>query len=307
MTSQPGPPQSIAIAFCSDSLMEVPLHVAAFSLLRNLSPGVKPNFYMLLTGFSATMRDQLRRSLDHLGRDYNLTFLREDSVASKFQGFHSLLGSHAPYHRLLLPDLIDEPRFLYLDSDTLTLIDVSPLFEIDMGSYAAGFVVDGVVKYALEGRFFQSLGKDPDGPAFNSGVILMQRKEWIEQDCWPRIKAFCERYSDQLLAADQTALNALMAENCYHLPPEFNKKLFPKRSTRIGDAPGIYHFVGSPKPWDMLGRTTLSYSTRWFDELARTPLPKVKKQLWRSRGYWQRLPHLLGSYRRLIKDAMARS
>jgi lipopolysaccharide biosynthesis glycosyltransferase len=285
--------------------MEVPLHVAAHSLLRNLAPGVKPNFYMLLTGFSAAGRDLLRCTLDHLDRDYSLSFLPEESVASQFQGFHTLLGSHAPYHRLLLPDLIDEPRFLYLDSDTLTLIDVSPLFAMDMGSYAAGFVVDGTVKYALESRFFQSLGKDPDGPAFNSGVILMQREQWIQQDCWPRIRAFCERYSDQLLAADQTALNALMAENCFHLPPQFNTKLFPKRSTRIGDTPGIFHFVGSPKPWDMLGRATLPYSVQWFDELDRTPLPASKKQLWRSKGYWQRLPRLLGSYRRLIKSALA--
>lgn len=281
--------------------------MAAFSVLRNLAPGVKPNFYMLLTGFSATMRDLLRRTLDHLGRDYSLTFLSEKSAEDQFSGFHSLLGSHAPYHRLLLPDLIDEPRFLYIDSDTLALIDVSPLFAMDMGSFPAGFVVDGKVKHVLEHRFFLSPGKAPEGPAFNSGVILMQRQEWMAQDCWPRIKAFCERYSDQLLAADQTALNAILAEDCFHLPPEFNVKLFPKRSSRIDEKPGIYHFVGSPKPWDLLGRTMLRHSTPWFNELERTPLPNAKKQLWRSKGYWERLPHLIGSYRRLMKDALKRS
>lgn len=300
-------PQSIAIAFCSDAFMEVPLHVAAFSLLRNLSAGVTPHFYMLLTGFSRDMQDLLRRTLDHLDRDYSLVFLPEESVANRFQGFHTLLGSHAPYYRLVLPDLIDEPRFLYIDSDTLTRIDVSPLFELDLGSYAAGFVVDGTVKNALESRFFQSLGKNPDGPAFNSGVILTQRKQWLEQDCWNRIKAFCEQYSNQLLAADQTVLNALMAENCYHLPVEYNIKLFPKRTSKIGDKAGIYHFVGSPKPWDLLGRTMLPYSSPWFDELARTALPPAKKHLWRSKGYWQRLPHLLGSYQRLVKNALRRS
>jgi lipopolysaccharide biosynthesis glycosyltransferase len=299
-------PRPVAVAFCADSLMEVPLHVAAFSLLRNLSVGVEPHFYMLLTGFTPAMENLLRRTLDGLGRPYRLTFLSDEKTRI-FSTFRALLGNYATYYRLLLPDLIDEPDFLYVDSDTLVLIDVAPLFAADMGPYAAGFVVDGHVKHILENKFFISLGRDPDGPAFNAGVMLVQRSQWKEQDLWNRVKAFCEQYSDKLLTADQTVLNALLAENCYHLPPQYNIKVYPKRSTPTRRDPGLYHFVGAPKPWDLMGRTMLPCGAPWFEELARTPLPQAKKQLWRSGGSWRRLPHLLGSYKRLVTSTLTRA
>lgn len=286
--------------------MEVPLHVAASSLLRHLSPATAPHFYMLLTGFTGEMQSLLRRTLDSLGRPYQLTFLSNERTKI-FETFRALLGNYATYYRLLLPDLIEEPVFLYVDTDTLPCIDVAPLFDADMGSYATGFVVDGKVKYTLENKFFVSLGKDLEGPAFNAGVMLVQRRQWYEQDCWNRIKAFCEQYSNELQTADQTVLNALMADHCYHMPPEFNVKVYPRRTSTIPQTPGLYHFIGAPKPWDLLGRSMLPYSARWFEELDRTSLPPAKKQLWRSAGYWQRIPHLFGSYKRLLQNALGKS
>jgi lipopolysaccharide biosynthesis glycosyltransferase len=283
--------------------MEVPLHVAAYSLFRNLSPGLEPHFYMLLTGFTPAMENLLRLTLDSLDRPYRLTFL-SDEKTKIFSTFKALLGNYATYYRLLLPDLIEEPVFLYVDSDTLVSIDVAPLFAADMGPYAAGFVVDGKVKNILEYKFFVSLGRDPESPAFNAGVMLVQRSQWKEQDLWNRVKAFCETYSENLQTADQTVLNALLAENCYHLPPHYNVKVYPRRSSVVGKEPGLYHFVGAPKPWDLLGRTALPHSAHWYAELDRIPLPSSKKQLWRSRGYWERLPHLLGSYKRLIQNSI---
>jgi lipopolysaccharide biosynthesis glycosyltransferase len=300
-----GTGQTVAVAFCSDDLMEVPLHVAASALLRHLAAGVEPRFYMLLTGFSGSMQESLRRTLDSVGRPYRITFLSSDLTRS-FAGFRPLLGNYAPYYRLLLADLIEEPVFLYIDSDTLPGIDVSPLFRCEMGQFPAGFVVDGKVRMTLEHRLFESLGRDPEGPAFNSGVMLVQREQWIAQGCWPRLRQFCEQYSDQLLTADQTALNAILAEECYHLPPEYNVKLYPGRKPGLDDEPSLYHFLGAPKPWDFMGRTLLPCSGKWFDELKRIPLPATKKLLWLNGAYWKRAPRMLGGYRRLLKAALGR-
>jgi lipopolysaccharide biosynthesis glycosyltransferase len=57
-----------------------------------------------------------------------------------------------------LPDFITEERFLYIDTDTVTTIDVSSLFQLDMNGYPVGFVGGGTVKWALEKAFFISLG-----------------------------------------------------------------------------------------------------------------------------------------------------
>lgn len=281
--------------------MEIPLHVATFALLRNLSDRVAPHFYLMLTGFTPAMKDRLSKTLDSLNRPYRITYL-SDSNTDLFRSFRGLMGNHVTYHRLLLPDMIEEPVYLYVDADTLPLVDVAPLFRINLGSCATGFVVSGKVEYALEREFFLSLGMPLDLPVFNAGVMMVQRAEWKSQNCWERVKAFCEKYADRLYAADQTALNALFAKECYRLPPEFNVGVYPVRKSRIGGEPGLYHFIGSPKPWDFLGKYLLSTSQLWFEELERTPLQWTQKRMWLSQGYWKRLPRLASGYRRLLKS-----
>lgn len=293
----------VAVAFCCDPIMATPLHVAMSTLFRNLSQKTTPHFYVYVTDFTTKMKENLRRTLDSQQKPYLLSFL-EKYDEKIFTSFRSLLGNYTTYYRLLLPDLIEEPIFLYVDTDTLPQIDVAPLFEADMGQYATGFVVDGKVGTALESRFFQSLGMDPDGPAFNAGVMLVQRQQWEEQDCWNRILRFCQQYPNELLSADQTVLNALMATNCFHIPDAYNVKVYPRPDSVVGSAPALYHFVGSPKPWDMLARTMLPYSKIWFQALDQTPLSRYEKALWLHRPYWQRFTAILGGYRRLIKAKM---
>jgi len=283
--------------------MEAPLHVAAYSALTCLAPGHEPHFYMLLTGFSAAMQESIRQTLDRANRPYCLTFL-SDPKTELFASFASLLGNFAPYYRLLLPELINEPRFLYIDSDTLPLLDLSPLFLAEMDEYAAGFVIDGIAKNALDYSFFQTLGRNPEGPSFNSGVMLVQREKWIEQNYWSKIHEFCKQYGDRLISHDQTVLNAFFAENCYRLPANCNIKVYARRSSTVGTAPGLYHFLGSPKPWDFLGKTMLPYSGSWFSMLKKTALPPSKKSLWRSGAYWKRAPHVLGGYYRMLKSSL---
>jgi lipopolysaccharide biosynthesis glycosyltransferase len=298
--------RSVAIAFCSDLLMEAPLHVAASSLLQHLDPQVTAHFYFLLTGFSESAQNCLRNTLEAVGRPFQATFLPDDTAATAFQHCSSLHGSLTTYYRLVLPNLIDEPRFLYLDVDTLPLIDVAPLFELDMGGFSTGFVVDGRVADNLEHRLFFSLGRAPESPSFNAGVMLVQPDSWRRRGDWQRVLAFLNQYGSQLLSHDQTVLNALFGEDCFHLDLDFNRKIYPSARSSISANPGLYHFVGVPKPWDLGGRILLPYAKLWFDKLHRTALPTSRKLFWLTSGYWKRAPHMLGGYRRLLKSLRAR-
>jgi lipopolysaccharide biosynthesis glycosyltransferase len=291
-----------AVAFCADQFMEVPLHVAASSLLRNLHPDYTAHFYFLLTGFS----EDAIRTLDGTGRNYTFVLL-ETSDVTQFQGFHSLHGSYAIYYRLLLPDLVNEDRLLYLDSDIQIKVDVSPLFTIDIGSKAVGFVVDGTVSSGLDAKFLLSLGKSLDGPGFNSGVMLLNLPEWRRQECSLRIFAFCRQYGAQLINNDQTALNAVFADECYRLDPQYNVKLYPNRDRercRMMPNDGIFHFIGSPKPWDIGGRLLLPHAGLWFDDLRKTAIPIYKRIPWLNRVSWLRLPKILGGYRLIAKQKL---
>ncbi|WP_213804770.1 glycosyltransferase family 8 protein [Granulicella sp. dw_53] len=293
-------PSTVAVAFCSDPNMELALHVAASSVLRHLSPGITPKFYLLLTDFSAVQVRKLHLTLDRLDKPYELILLETPNVEifHKLRPFH---GSFAAYYRLLLPDMMPERRFLYLDLDTITNIDIAPLFSIHMQGHALGFVADGFVKYALEHQFFQSLGMNPDGPSFNSGIMLVDTDQWKQDHCFQKILAFCNAHPDALVAADQTALNALYWDDCFHLHGDFNIELSTVSRQKELRA-GIYHFVGSPKPWDLFGGLFHPYHSLWKEAMRRVALNVWKKNSYLNLRNWWRLPKILGGYRRILRQ-----
>jgi lipopolysaccharide biosynthesis glycosyltransferase len=184
-------------------------------------------------------------------------------------------------------------------------VDVSPLFETAMESKAMGFVVSGTVSMALESKFFLSLGKAPDSPSFNSGTMLFNLPEWRRQDCSTRVLAFCREHSAELAAADQTALNALFANDCFRLDPQYNVQVLGTTAPEAIPANGVFHFVGSPKPWDIGGSLLLPHAGPWFDDLCQTAVPPLQRFSWLNWGAWKRLPRILGGYRRILRDRMA--
>ena len=287
-----------AIAFCCDRYMELPLLVAATSAMRHISTNFDPHFYLMLSFFDEKRITRLRKVLDGVGRQYSLTILPPPDDAI-FHGFRPFFGSYTAYYRLVLPDLIPGDRFLYLDSDTVTGIDLSRLAEIDMQGCAMGFVVHGRMGTALEWNFFFELGNGKDDPAFNSGVMLVDSKQWKAQRCFPRIMEFCGKYPNALLSADQTALNALFAKSCFRLDPLFNVRL----STIVRDdlpAEGVYHFMGSPKPWDIFGNLFHPYSRIWNKYRKSAGIDVLTLNPYVAPHAWWRLPRILGGYFRLV-------
>jgi lipopolysaccharide biosynthesis glycosyltransferase len=290
-----------AVAFCTDQLMEAPLHVAASSLLRNIRADCSVRYYMVLTGYSSKAIERLRRTLDRTGHSYELTVL-DAPDSSRFRGLPPLHGSLATYYRLILPEVVQEPLLLYLDSDMQVRTDVSPLFSLEMGTRATGFVVDSTVEYALESQFFFSLGAAPGDPAFNAGTMLFNLPEWRRQNCSERVFEFCREYGNRLINRDQTALNALFAKDCFHLDPQFNAKVVPPVDKRLVPRTGIIHYVGSPKPWDIGGKLLLPYARPWWNELHNSALPAWQRAPWLRLSSWKRFFRILGGYRRVLRQ-----
>jgi lipopolysaccharide biosynthesis glycosyltransferase len=290
----------ISVAFCSDRKMEGPLHAAAASLLTSLQAEEVVRFYFLLIGFDEARLAKLRRTLDATGRPYEIRFPPPPANAL-LRGFKPLHGSLVPYYRLLLPDLLDEDRILYLDADTLTKTNVLPLTTMDMRGKPAGFVLHGQVRTCLENKLFLSQGLDPNAPVFNSGVMLFDTREWREQRCGERCLAFCKQHPDKLVTADQTALNIVLSGQVAALPDRYNILLYPH--TDVGDLEpdGIYHFAGSPKPWDIGGRFLSTSYPLWRLHGQGIAVASNPYLSWTA---WNRAAHLLGPYRREIANTL---
>ena len=288
-----------AVAFCADRTMEVPLLVAASSLLRHLCSDYTARLYFVLSGFSVRDIDCLRRTLDKADRNFEMRILGPDDIHLP-AGLPALHGSLTTYYRLFLPELIDEARLLYLDADLQVNIDVAPLFAADMGAKPAGFAVYGAVRHSLDGQFQVSIGRSPDGLVLNAGVMLFNLAEWRRQGCSEAVWKFGLKHRTELVSHDQSILRALFADDCYRLPPEFNFQLTPENCSNIPPK-AIIHYVGSPKPWDIGGRLLLPYADRWFAALRETAIPPAKRRVWLNPRSWLRVPRIFGGYRRAVR------
>src|SRR5215467_14043509 len=121
----------VVIALASDERYFPGLYCAIASALIHLSPARKLDVKVLDGGLSQSARHTLSRLIAQIGGDVGLEFVAAD--ASVFGA--ATLGpgqSHMTYCRILLPQLMDVPRLIYLDCDTLVFRDLSALFDLDL-------------------------------------------------------------------------------------------------------------------------------------------------------------------------------
>jgi lipopolysaccharide biosynthesis glycosyltransferase len=123
--------------------------------------------------------------------------------------------SRVAYARLFLPALMpaDRGNLLYLDADTMIKGSLRPLQEMDLS---------GKVIAALGGPSKHNLpiGRAQDAFYFNSGVVLLNLKEWQRQEL--TIKALELLKSQPFGFPDQDVLNLVAEGQTVALEPKWN-------------------------------------------------------------------------------------
>ena len=251
----------INVVFFTDREMLPGLHVAIRSLLTSSS--TKP-FRVTVFAVNLGSKDKslILKTFEDSGSKSKLEI--NDFATRSPLSANSLHGNNVTYGRLYIAELLkNESSCVYIDSDVLINVDVAELdFELKtkMLIMADG---DGVREYALDRELFIRADLDMAGPCFNAGVL------WIDLDKWRSIdaSAMCEqiskRYPGQFLSADQALLNVAFHDQFGAFGTHFNKKISPSDPTLGLSETGIFHFVGSPKPWDVFGRYLHNSYTSW--------------------------------------------
>jgi lipopolysaccharide biosynthesis glycosyltransferase len=107
--------------------------------------------------------------------------------------------------------------------------------------------------YAIEKEFLiKKLNLNPETSYFNSGVLVINIDQWHKENISDKIHDIGKRYSDELQIADQTILNTLFKGDYTQVPKRFNTGLSITQYN-VDSKGAIVHFVGSIKPWDILG------------------------------------------------------
>jgi len=266
------------IVFCVDRGVLPGLHVAAFSLLSNISPTVaETRFHVFSEELDESDIALLRQTLASLKKGFVLELRRVP--AGLFAGFPSLNDSLAAYYRLVVPQILDVERYLYVDADTLCDLDVGVLDKIDFDKAAAALVPEAPLSGAVDRMVAEQLGKSSDEPYYNSGVILVNVPEWRRQKITERALEYIAKQHP--IFHDQSALNVVLRGSAFTLDDRFNcitnmRKHWPVLRSVSNCTGCLIHFVDYPKPWSLFGEVVHPHYWRWRSILKRTMMKNFR-------------------------------
>lgn len=245
--------------------MERPLYTFFFSLLAHTSNFVK--VYFFYDGFAP---DDLRRLEDKIRAQYNhfafVLIENKFQVAESWKGLH---GNTYVFSKLFLPQYVEEDRVLYLDVDIVVSIDIAELYAEDLGGCVLGASGIGTVESSLDTVAFGELGLAQGEAYFNSGMLLIDVAAWKRDHVTERCVELANRYQSRFASHDQSVLNFAFHKRFKALADRYNWELYPISKPLPTYPPAIYHFVGSPKPWDLGGRWLHSHYAFYAESLRR--------------------------------------
>jgi lipopolysaccharide biosynthesis glycosyltransferase len=247
-------PRNTIVVTSADSRYVRPLAVTLVSLFVHLDKTRQLVVHVIDRGVRDEDKQLLARSLDH--GCASITWHkpnRQHLVGVPLWGRMSL----SVYDKLLIADLPlpDVDQVFWIDSDTLVLADVAPLWDHGTGCHPVLAAQDSLVPF-VSSQFgvagYRDLGLRPDAKYFNSGVMLINLPQWRKQGVCGRALDYVKTYANDVSFWDQEGLNAVLAGDWGELDPVWNWSVNIGGTDvhrRTNGAAKIIHFNGNLKPW----------------------------------------------------------
>lgn len=294
---------SIPVVFCADVNVLDCLAVAVASLLGNASRPV--DVFIFHDGMPQAAQQFLAATVARLRLPQSSIGFRSVDLTC-FRDYGSLHGNWMTYARLLLPRTMPEvERVIYLDADITVHRDVTELWEIPLAGRAVAGVSHCPKSSSIEQDVWRRLSINTLTPYYNAGVLVMDLAEWGRQDADAQIKQYFAETRGLTTVVDQTALNAVFNERWADLPPQWNAGCWPNSRLPPGDHYALVHYVGSPKPWDPMGRLLHVDAERFFATADRWGVDlKAARALMPIGQRIRRTRRLTRSYAKLLMSRM---
>ena len=250
----------INIVFASDDNYAQHIAVVIASIMAKTKEEVC--FYVINDNISKNKIEKLKNTADTFKAQIEFITVSEDKFINVYLSGHV---SKAAYFRLALADILpnDIEKVIYLDVDLLVFDDINKLWQIDLKNLPLAAVPDyGIMaSVRLCKQKKQVIGLPVGEKYFNSGVLVVNLKEWRKEDYTKQILEIIN--NNQFPHHDQDALNKLFMHKWKELelrwnviPPIyylFNKVVFNKKlrnsALKAKSDIAILHYAGSYKPW----------------------------------------------------------
>ena len=253
--------KTINIVLCSDNNYAQHIAVVMASIMANTKAQVC--FFVINDNISQEKIIKLRSTADKFNTVIEFIDVPEEKFTNVYLSGHI---SKAAYFRLALADIlpVDIEKAIYLDVDLLVYDDINKLWQYNLKTFPLGAVKDfGIM---ASGRLCKQkrdvIGLSGNEAYFNSGVLLINLKQWREKNYTAQILELINKNS--FPHHDQDALNKIFMKNWLQIdlrwniiPPVFNlftkillNKTFRNQAINAKRNPGIIHYAGRYKPWE---------------------------------------------------------
>lgn len=236
------------IAFCIDDKPQylILLKVAVRSL-RKLYGDEAPECVCVYAGSDESIMQAVKDEGITLAR--YTPVLSPDVIPSKF---HYAIGCFLKLELALLPELADQDRVLYCDTDVVfhrrfdELFELVPPYMAMAREQTAPFFHDHEsLDYKYRGRRYVVKMPFPIW-TFSSGVVVFNLERLRKNDYIHNFLAFCRGTMDRIGNLDQSLLNYFFGKRVTKLEQHFN---MPPYMVPCLDEARIVHYHGA-KPWE---------------------------------------------------------
>ncbi len=244
----------INIVFATDKNYIQHLCAALVSLLEN-NKNLSIDIYIISSGMSK----KSRRNIEEITNKYTC---RVKHIIISDELFATLAITHpyypkGIYYRLLIPELIDTEKILYLDSDIIVNGSIKELYEQELGTYYVGAIEDpGFDRH-------DQLRMNKTAKYFNSGIMLINLALWKKSGLQKKVIDFIENNPQSIWFPDQCGLNSIINGQWKKVPlkynqqssifsPSFEEKFDCFDKAELEEAkknPVIIHYTSGSKPW----------------------------------------------------------
>ena len=306
----------INVVFATDNNYAQHTAVAMASVLWNTKHPEKVRFFVIDDEIKEESKEKISTTVEKLKGNVEFLKIKNSSLE---QCFVSGGISRTAYFRIDIANILDKSieKVIYLDCDLLVYDDIVELWSFDMHGKPIAAVCDfGIMASGrIRKQKHDCIGLRFDEPYFNSGVLLMDLKQW-------RKNAYAKDIIDivthnQLPNHDQDALNKYFSNNWQALPlrwnvipPVFNmflkivvKPELRKLAIEAKRNPAIFHYAGGYKPWEY--EIYEGFNEKYYEYLTMTEfkdasMPQfdkrrkhrsITRQMWRLRlgNFWTKI------------------
>lgn len=237
----------------------MPTKVTINSIIKNKKEKEILNIYIIGVGLSFTDFDLILQLQD---MQVSIVPIIPDDCFEHISAIHQHVTKAALY-KFMIPELINEDKVLYLDSDVLVLESLTKLYETDIGNmYAA------VVRDMIGECLFHFQQKHKISYYFNSGMMLLNLKELRKHGIVQKLISMKEADTSDLFM-DQDTFNKVFDKKIILMSPKYNYILTKRENVNysldeiaefygleneeveeIEKHPVILHLTNKKKPWN---------------------------------------------------------